>query len=962
MKALIRIVSICAVSCIGIIEVTLGQGATLMGTVTDVDDGQPLPGANVVVLHEASSAMIGGAAADPDGRYVISSLPEGTYILRATYTGYLEWSKIVSLSEGDERTEDIGMSAGIELGVVTVVGNKVAKKEDFPMPVETIQPIEFVEDVTTSTVNVLRKKTGVDQQCTGVDRCETVLRGFNNAFSGAVHALTDYRQSAVPSLAVNIFSIMPGISSDIDRVEVVRGPASALYGPGVDAGVVQFLTKNPIDHPGTTIAISGGQQSFFGFEGRTAHRLSDHVGLKITGGYGQADDWELDPNTSDSLWINLDGEARNPEFRKYNANGMLSLDLAGGAGGRLTASGGVAGMQAAVLSGIGTVQADHFRYWYSQLTYQKRGATSGLFATAYLNKNNAGDSYVYGAFPVVDKSALYVAQVQADKTFGSATAIVGVDFQFTRPDTEGKINGRNEQNDNTDEYGVYGQVEYAFTPRLAVTGAARLDYDSVIEKSRFSPRAGIVFKPMSGHAFRASYNKAFSSPGTNSSFLDIVAGRVPDTEILVRGRGSAAGFNWRRNDGYTALGAPTNLVSSSLLPSSLGADRPQGVFLEEFWGLLHFGLAQIPADQLAAQLEGALGLPSGSISPQTVAFLVDQLGPENTTVAGFVPGLLSIVNLETGQVDKLPEDLTNVAPLSQTITQTGELGYSGFFGFGGGGETGLYVAIDGYVANKKDFVGPLLLETPFVVTPTLATRLESSLAVGIGDNATLMGALAQLEAALGLPPGSIPPDAIANQIVTLADGLGAFPSAVGIVQPAENNPGYDASTGEVTPGMTPELMLAYRNFGEIDYWGFDAAFELTASRRLSFFGNVSVVSDDFFDNEELDESGTSLSLALNAPTLKWRIGGRYSAPQGPHVSLAGRYTKGFPIASGPYVGDLESYFLLDLGFGYDMGRFASGLRLDVGIQNLLDNEHREFVGAPQLGRMGIVKATYTMPH
>ena len=43
-------------------------------------------------------------------------------------------------------------------------------------------------------------------------------------------------------------------------MEVVRGPGSALYGAGVDAGVVHFITKSPFSHPGTTVTISGGER------------------------------------------------------------------------------------------------------------------------------------------------------------------------------------------------------------------------------------------------------------------------------------------------------------------------------------------------------------------------------------------------------------------------------------------------------------------------------------------------------------------------------------------------------------------------------------------------------------------------------------------------------------------------------------------------------------------------------
>ena len=66
------------------------------------------------------------------------------------------------------------------------------------------------------------------------------------------------------------------------------------------------------------------------------------------------------------------------------------------------------------------------------------------------------------------------------------------------------------------------------------------------------------------------------------------------------------------------------------------------------------------------------------------------------------------------------------------------------------------------------------------------------------------------------------------------------------------------------------------------------------------------------------------------------------------------------MRSGPYVGDVASYFLLDLRAGYDLPS-VSGLRFDVTAKNVLDNEHREFVGAPKLGLMLLGRLTYELP-
>jgi iron complex outermembrane receptor protein len=155
---------------------------------------------------------------------------------------------------------------------------------------------------------------------------------------------------------------------------------------------------------------------------------------------------------------------------KYNLNGYLQFRLSDRT--TLSATGGYSSLDATVLSGIGTVQADNFGYSYGQLRLQ----SGNFFAQAYLNKNNGGDSYVYdNALKVDDASTLFNAQAQYDFNLsnGKHKVIVGADFDLTTPETNGTIYGRNEDSDEIQEYGGYWQTTSALAAKLDVTLAAR---------------------------------------------------------------------------------------------------------------------------------------------------------------------------------------------------------------------------------------------------------------------------------------------------------------------------------------------------------------------------------------------------------------------------------------------------------------------------------------------------------
>lgn len=87
--------------------------------------------------------------------------------------------------------------------------------------------------------------------------------------------------------------------------------------------------------------------------------------------------------------------------------------------------------------------------------------------------------------------------------------VYGFDAFFTRPNTDGTLNGKYEDSDAIDEYGVYLQGDYKLHPRFSVVVATRLDYNTAVKKLLFSPKVALVYKPGTGHNLRFTFNRAF---------------------------------------------------------------------------------------------------------------------------------------------------------------------------------------------------------------------------------------------------------------------------------------------------------------------------------------------------------------------------------------------------------------------------------------------------------------------
>ncbi|WP_051141362.1 TonB-dependent receptor [Salisaeta longa] len=935
--------------------------ATLAGVVTGANDGAPLIGANVV-LRTPGDEVVRGASTDVTGAYALANIPPGSYVLEVSYIGYQRRTVPVTLEAGEQRTLDVALplaTSGLETVVVSV-SRRQERLLNAPASISVLEAEEFQQQSVTSSVEALQPVAGVDMAQTGIDRREVALRGFNQAFNGATYVLTDYREAAVPSLNVNAFNVMPALPIDLERVEVVRGPGSALYGPGVDAGVVHFFTKDPFDYPGTTVAVSGGQRSYFAGQFRQAGVISEQWGYKFTGQYAQGQDWQLNPNNpadaaeisryavfeersqvGDRPFATVDGKfqlRRDDDYYKYNVNGTLQYrpnDIT-----RITAKGGYGETQGVFQSGVGTLQVNGFGYTYGQL----RVRSGGLFGQVFVNRNhNTGDTYILGSGRyTTDESLQWSSQLRYNFLLErlDTDVTVGGDINLLRPRTAGTVTGRFEDQDAIDLYGAYAQSTSTLANWLDLTVAVRGDYDNLQEEVKVSPRAALVFRLNADNTLRATYNRSFSAPGTNSNFLD-VRGQTralgKGFNLAFQGLGAVNGFTF---DSFRQNGT----VRFSLPGPAFGAQVGiGGLPVAPMYGLVANQAITVNS-QGQAQFVGGL---FSNLSDQQRALLANIFG--FTATNGLVGGATdaAVLGIPDGSARgyRTVNAPSDIPPLQQTETQSMEVGYKGLLG----GK--LLVSLDGYYEQKKNFIGPLRIESPLAYLQ--ANGLSQDVGGVLGtlftqtSNTTLNGLLDQL-AATGIPRQQ------AAQLLAGLVGQSLNNTPAAVVQPDQ----------QVLAGSDPQTVggfLTYRNFGEVQYWGIDAALQYTVTPELDLFTNISYVSDDFFTNEELEETDTSLNVALNAPSFKLKSGFDYMGRSGFSFGLTGRYIQGFPVATGPYVGRVDDYFVMDAYAGYAFQESVPGLKLKVTANNVFDHDHREFVGAPALGRFIIGQLTYTLP-
>ena len=918
------------------------EAATLNITVTDARTGNKLSGVSITVTSKTNGVDAATGISDTSGVLTTADLDSGTYTIVASLVGYAD--KVITdvpLAADETKSIEIALSSEIiQLEQVSVTASRRREKVlEAPASVALVQDSEIQDRVAPSVTEHLKSVRAVDVVTAGLGTSYVVVRGFNNVFSGSLLSLVDNRIASVPSLRVNSYSFIPTISEDIEQIEVVSGPGAALYGPNSANGVMHIITRSPFTSQGTTVSLGGGERGILMGSLRHAGVVNEAIGYKFSGNYFRGNDWEEGRSKED-----LEG-AGGLIFDTYKASGEFRVDYSPNDDTTAIIASGFTQATGIELTGIGAGQAQNWTYGY----LQGRFIHKDLFAQAFWNRSNAGDTYVVrSGDPTVDNSDLYVGQIQHGYSFGNRQRFTyGLDVLLTRPDTEGTINGINEADDNINEIGAYLQSETRLLPQLKLIAAGRIDDHNQLEDYVLSPRVALAFQPNNDHNLRVTYNRAFNTPRTSDLFLDILSakdafqlganfepalGFSPNIDIRAQGVRSETGFTFKRStDGRPEFRSPFSPLAD--LPAEMHISLDDPIFTNVMWNVgrsaVMSGMKPVFEAGLTAQ-----GLPAATVEVLSNGF--DNLIPKQ--VVG-VKNVLRSLDPQAGDFIDV-DDVNDVNPLKPTITQTYEVGYKGIV------MNKLAFSADVYHSRISDFVGPLVVETPnvFLDPVTLGASLGEQMTVALADpaNAGLKQALLAFDApAQGGNGNGSPVDEL----------VGLF------VAGTENNGPAFIPFGTVTPEQAADpnaIMLTYRNYGDISLNGLDLNLTYYLNPSLSLGANYSFVSKDLF--EDVDGLG---DIALNAPKNKFGASVQYvNSDLGLGVGLRTRFVAGFPVRSGVYVGDIESYYTVDLNAGYEIP-IGPRPRLSLTVQNLLDRRHQQFIGSPEIGRLSMVRLTQT---
>jgi outer membrane receptor protein involved in Fe transport len=363
----------------------------------------------------------------------------------------------------------------------------------------------------TDLPTVLRRIPGMEvMQTTGAD-FNVSMRGDNQLNANKLLVMVDGRSIYVDAHAQMYWKAIPVTLPEIKRIEVLRGPASALYGFNAFDGVINIITKSPEEMRGTTVQFGGGGLGTI--TGAAIHAGTvNKFGYRLSVGHDQNQQWrDRDSLAFRATKFNLQTEYRLPGESKLSFSGGL-VD-ANRYDGPITTTG--------VTLSSSTPALGYAHVLYERPNFFIRGFWNRWDDTVGLNT----DPLLSGFVRFTDRNLNPFLNFRGDtynveaqhsvEVFTDHRLTYGVNYRLNTLSSNLLDDNYNQEN----RLGIYVQDEWKATDRFSVVAGVRYDLDTFIHPT-LSPRITLLYRPATDHTFTLGVSKAYRPPTLVESYFN----------------------------------------------------------------------------------------------------------------------------------------------------------------------------------------------------------------------------------------------------------------------------------------------------------------------------------------------------------------------------------------------------------------------------------------------------------
>lgn len=424
-----------------------------------------------------------------------------------------------ALEGAGESIEDFG--APYEETVV-LASRRAQSALEAPNAITVITGEEIRASGLTSLPEILRRVPGAEVMASDYANADVSFRGFNQRISNKVLLLVDGRPDYLDFLGLTLWSSLAIQSEEIERIEVIRGPGSALYGANAMMGVINIVTRAPGSGPPAQLTALAGNGNLA--SGSAVFSGGQRLAYRLSAGYVQANKYSRDfaegrpdvapsPLMSDPS-LGLRGIRTNATLL-YTFDRDHSVALAGG-------------VERGFSEVLATAALRNFAFDGTASFLKLDVSAAPVKLRLFWNRHSADGGPQYEpvgqrsmamkvSSNIVDGELFYQSDFELGGTHvlaaGASARLKDIHWTYLES-AKKEIHGAG-----------FIQDEWRPVKPLSLVASYRVDGHPLLNEGKpglaHSPRVSAVVSPDEGHALRASFATAFREPTFMESYLDL---------------------------------------------------------------------------------------------------------------------------------------------------------------------------------------------------------------------------------------------------------------------------------------------------------------------------------------------------------------------------------------------------------------------------------------------------------
>mgnify|MGYP003289914346 CR=1 FL=1 len=511
-------------------DVLDNSDAHIHGHVIDRNSGEHLP--YIVVMLKGTTI---GVTTENTGHYMIRNVPEGTFTVEVSAIGYKTVSREINIRKGRSYEVNFVLEEDhVQIdGVIVSATRSETTQRMSPTLVNVVGMDVYNKTSSTTVAQGLAFQPGVrvENNCQNCGFQQVRINGLDGQYT---QILIDSRP--IFSALAGVYGIEQLPANMVDRVEVMRGGGSALFGSSAIAGTINIITKEPVRNSSsishTTVSIDGTSALHNTTDINASIVSEDNkLGLAVFGQNTSKDAWDANGDGFTEL-SKISGQTLG--FRGYVKTGLYS---------KITAE--YHHLQEFRRGGDNLDLPPHEAMIAEQT---KHGINTGGLKYEQFSKNQKHRFNVFASLQHIDRESYYGAGMDPN-AYGKTldlTWVAGAQYVFKADNclfmpadlTVGLEYNEDYLRDNMWGYGrttdqtvriasAYAQNEWK-TEKWGILIGGRLDKHNLIKSVIFSPRANLRYNPTENINFRASYSYGFRAPQAfdEDLHIDNVGGTV----------------------------------------------------------------------------------------------------------------------------------------------------------------------------------------------------------------------------------------------------------------------------------------------------------------------------------------------------------------------------------------------------------------------------------------------------